>query len=83
MHYLAPIPIICGIAGAIAGILWLVAAGPDEDGGPETSLFFLFGLWYIAMRVMRALVRDPMSVLPAFGILLGSAALIWLGVIML
>ena len=83
MHYIAPIPIIFGVFGVVAGLLWLVAAGSDKDGGPETSLFFLFGMWYIAMRVLKALSNEPMSVLPAFGILLGSAALIWLGVVML
>jgi hypothetical protein len=83
MHYIAPIPIIIGVVGVIVGLLWLVAAGSDEDGGPDKSLFFLFGAWYIGMRVMKELARDPMSVLPAFGILLGSAALFWLGVIML
>ena len=83
MQYVAPIPIIFGVAGVIFGLLWLIAAGSDEDGGPDTGLFFLFGTWYIAVRVMRALVHDPMSVLPAFGILLGSAGLIWLGIIML
>ena len=83
MHYIAPIPIILGVGGAIVGLLWLVAAGADEDGGPEKGLFFLFGMLYIGMRVARALFRDPMSVLPAFGILLGSAALIWLGIVML
>jgi len=67
----------------IVGLLWLIAAGSDEDGGPEAGLFFLFGAWYIAIRVMKQLFREPMSVLPAFGILLGSAALIWLGIIML
>jgi len=83
MHYLAPIPIIIGVFGAIMGLMWLVAAGADDDGGPEAGLFFLFGSWYIGLRVMKALVREPMSVLPAFGILIGSAALIWLGIIML
>jgi hypothetical protein len=83
MHYLAPFPIIVGVVGAIAGLLWLVAAGSEEDGGPDTGLFFLFGAWYIGMRVLKALASDPMSVLPAFGILLGSAGLIWLGIVML
>jgi hypothetical protein len=83
MHYVAPIPIILGIGGAIAGLLWLVAAGSDEDGGPHTGLFFLFGWLYIGMRVLKQLTHEPMSVLPAFGILLGSAALIWLGIMML
>jgi hypothetical protein len=83
MHYVAPIPIIFGVIGAILGVLWLVAAGSDKDGGPETSLFFLFGSWYIGVRVLKALFSDPMSVLPAFGILLASAGLIWLGVVML
>jgi hypothetical protein len=83
MHYVAPIPIILGVIGAIVGLLWLVAAGSDNDGGPDTSLFFLFGMWYLAMRVLKALFSEPMSVLPAFGILLGSAALIWLGIVML
>lgn len=83
MHYVAPIPIILGVVGAIAGLLWLVAAGSDQDGGPDTGLFFVFGIWYIGVRVLKALAGDPMSVLPAFGILLVSAALIWLGVVML
>jgi hypothetical protein len=32
MHYIAPIPIILGVMGAIAGFLWLVALAA-EDGG--------------------------------------------------
>ena len=83
MHYVAPIPIIIGVGGVIVGLLWLIAAGSDEDGGPSTGLFYLFGAMYIGLRVLRQLVREPMSVLPAFGILLGGAALIWLGVVML
>jgi hypothetical protein len=83
MHYVAPIPIIFGVVGAILGLLWLVGAGSEEDGGPERTFFFLFGVWYIGMRVMKALFRDPMSVLPAFGILAGSGLLIWLGIVML
>ena len=83
MHYIAPIPIIIGVVGAIAGLLWLVAAGSEEDGGPDTGLFFVFGVWYIAGRVFKALADDPMTVLPAFGILLISAGLIWLGIVML
>ena len=46
-------------------------------------MFFLFGSRYIGVRVMKALFNDPMSVLPAFGILTASAGLIWLGVVML
>jgi hypothetical protein len=46
MHYIAPIPIIIGIVGVIFGLLWLVAAGSGENGGPDHSLFFLFGVWY-------------------------------------
>ena len=83
MHHLAPIPIIFGGIGVIVGLLWLVAAGSEEDGGPDTGLFFLFGAWYVGARVVKALVREPMSVLPTFGILVGSAALIWLGIVML
>ena len=83
MHYVAPIPIIVGVIGAIAGLLWLVAAGSDGDGGPDSNLFFLFGAWYIGMRVLKALVNDPMCVLPAFGIIALSGGLIWLGVVML
>jgi hypothetical protein len=83
VHSIAPIPIIFGVIGAIVGLLWLVAAGSDEDGGPEKGLFYVFGMWYIGMRVMKQLAREPMSVLPAFGILLGSAALIWVGILML
>ena len=82
MHYLAPLPIIIGGIGGIAGLLWLIAAGSENDGGPEPGLFFVFGIGYIVLRVFRALFSDPMSVLPAFGILLGSAGLIWLGVVM-
>jgi len=83
MHYVAPVPIIVGVIGVIAGLLWLIAAGSEEDGGPDTGLFFLFGFWYIGTRVLKALVTEPMSVLPAFGILLISAGLIWLGIVML
>jgi len=83
LHHLAPIPIILGVIGAVAGVVWLVAAGSDEDGGPDSNVFFAFGALYIALRVLKTLVREPMSVLPAFGILLISAALIWLGVAML
>ena len=83
MHYIAPIPIIFGIVGAIVGVLWLIAAGSEEDGGPEVGLFYLFGVWYIGTRVVRQLFREPMSVLPAFGILIASAGLIWVGILML
>lgn len=83
MHYIAPLPIIMGAMGGIVGLLWLVAAGSDNDGGPEPGLFFVFGIWYIVLRVLKSLVADPMSVLPAFGILVGSAGLIWLGIVML
>jgi hypothetical protein len=83
MHYLAPIPIIIGVVGAIAGLMWLVAAGSDEDGGPDTGMFRIFGMGYVGLRVLKQLSREPMSVLPAFAILLGSGALIWLGIIML
>jgi hypothetical protein len=83
MHHIAPIPIIFGVVGAIVGVLWLIAAGSDKDGGPDTGLFYLFGSWYIGVRVMKALFNDPMSVLPAFGILIASGGLIWLGVVML
>lgn len=83
MHYLAPFPIIFGVIGIIAALMWLVAAGSDEDGGPDTSMLMVFGRIYIAIRVIKALIRDPMSVLPAFGILLGSIALICLGIVML
>jgi hypothetical protein len=83
MHYVAPIPIMLGVVGAIVGILWLVAAGSDKDGGPEVGLFYLFGMWYIVIRVFKALSDEPMSVLPAFGILIVSVALIWVGIVML
>jgi hypothetical protein len=83
VHYVAPIPIIFGAIGVIIGLLWLVAAGSEEDGGPHTGLFFIFGAWYVGARVVKQLFREPMSVLPAFGILLGSAALIWVGIVML
>ena len=83
MHHIAPIPIIIGIVGVIFGFLWLISAGTDEDGGPSTGLFFVFGLWYIGMRVVRQLFREPMSVLPAFGFLIGGAGLIFVGVKML
>ena len=83
MHYIAPIPIMFGVVGVVVGYLWLVAAGSEEDGGPQVGLFFIFGRIYVFFRVLKALITDPMSVLPAFGILLVSAALIWLGVRML
>jgi hypothetical protein len=83
VHHVAPIPIIFGGIGVIVGLLWLVAAGSEEDGGPSTGLFFAFGSLYVVVRVVRQLFREPMSVLPAFGILLGGAALIWLGIVML
>ena len=75
--------IIVGVAGALLGFFWLIAAGSDDDGGPQPGLFYVFGSWYIALRVFKALFNEPMSVLPAFGILLGSGALIWLGIAML
>jgi hypothetical protein len=83
MHYIAPIPIIFGIVGVIFGFVWLVGVGSEDDGGPDTNLFWIFGAWYLSARVMKALANDPISVLPAFGILLGSGALIWLGIVML
>jgi hypothetical protein len=83
MHYIAPIPIIFGVVGAIVGLLWLVTAGSEDDGGPDTNLFYLFGIWYIFLRVLKALFNEPMSVLPAFGILLVSGLLIWGGIAML
>lgn len=83
MHHLAPFPIIIGVIGVILGLLWLVSVGPEKDGGPNTGLFFVFGSWYLALRVFKALIDDPMSVLPAFGILIGSGVLIWIGVIMI
>ena len=83
MHYIAPIPIILGVVAAIAGLVWLVSVGSEDDGGPDSKMFFVFGGLYIGMRVLKALVSDPMSVLPAFGILILSAALIWVGIIML
>ena len=82
MHYIAPFPIMFGIVGVIVGLLWLIAAGSEEDGGPSTGMFYLFGGMYIGLRVLKQLAHDPMSVLPAFGILLGSGALIWIGVVM-
>ena len=83
MHHIAPMVIIVGVFGVIAGFFWLVAAGSDEDGGPSTGLFYVFGMMYIWLRVMKQLAREPMSVLPAFGILAGGGALIWLGIVML
>jgi hypothetical protein len=83
MHHIAPIVIIIGVCGVFLGFFWLVAAGSDEDGGPSTGLFWVFGMMYIWMRVTKQLAREPMSVLPAFGILLGGGALIWLGIVML
>lgn len=80
VHYLAPFPIIFGVVGGIVGFVWLVAAGSEDDGGPDRGLYFAFGSWYLGWRVLKALRNDPMSVLPAFGILFASAALIGLGV---
>jgi hypothetical protein len=83
LHAIAPMVIIVGACGVLLGLFWLVAAGSDGDGGPEPGLFYIFGFWYLTLRVFKALLDDPMSVLPAFGILLGSAGLIWLGIVML
>src|SRR4051812_2422473 len=83
MHYLAPFPIIIGVVGVITGVVWLIAAGSEDDGGPDTGLFYVFGMLYVSVRVMKQLFSEPMSVLPAFAILLGSGALIWLGIAML
>jgi hypothetical protein len=44
MHYIVAIPIIIGVASVILGLLWLVAAGSEEDGGPSTGLFWVFGM---------------------------------------
>lgn len=82
MHYLAPFPIMFGVVGAIMGVLWLVAAGSEDDGGPEPGLFFIFGMSYIWLRVLKELVNEPMNVLPGMGILVGSLGLIWLGYLM-
>lgn len=83
MHHIAPFPIIIGIVGVIFGLLWLSSAGAEDDGGPSAGMFFAFGWIYIAIRVLKQLSKDPMSVLPGFGFLLGGGALIWLGAIML
>lgn len=83
LHAIAPMVIIVGVCGALLGLFWLAAAGSDDDGGPDTGLLYIFGCYYLALRVFRVLLDDPMSVLPAFGILAGSGALIWLGVVML
>ncbi len=82
LHFIAPMVIIIGACGAIVGLLWLVAAGSDDDGGPDSGLFYIFGFLYLALRVFRVLLDDPMSVLPGIGILVGGAGLIWLGVVM-
>jgi hypothetical protein len=82
LHAIAPMVIIVGVCAAVVGLFWLAAAGSDQDGGPDTGLFYIFGLYYLALRVFRVLLDDPMSVLPGFGFLLGGAGLIWLGVIM-
>ena len=80
MHYLAPLPIIIGVVGVIAGLLWLIAAGTDEDGGPNASTG---GILHLGVVLLNALLRDPMSVLYAFGFLAVGAALIGLGIVML
>lgn len=82
VHYLAPFPILFGITGVIIGGFWLVTAGTEDDGPPSSGLIRVFGWWYLGLRVTRVLIRDPMSVLPAFGILAVSAGLIWLGAAM-
>jgi hypothetical protein len=83
LHAIAPMVIIVGACGVLLGLFWLAAAGAEEDGGPEPGLFYIFGFYYLALRVFRVLLDDPMSVLPGLGILLGGAGLIWLGVVML
>lgn len=44
MHYLAPLPIVIGAIGVLAGLLWLIAAGSENDGGAEPGLSFIFGV---------------------------------------
>ena len=80
LHALAPFPIIIGLCGILAGLFWLVGVDADEDGGPSVGMSMVFGGYYLAFRVFRALRHDPMSVLPGFGFILGGAGLIWLGV---
>ena len=80
---MAPFPIIMGVCGLIAGFLWLVSAGSEDVGGPSTGMFYLFGMIYIWLRVIKQLFRDPKSVLPGLGILFGGVVLILIGVKML
>ena len=44
-----------GVLGGIVGFLWLVAAGSENDGGPDSGLFYVFGIWYIGVRVLKEL----------------------------
>lgn len=79
MHAIAPIPILFGIAAVVVGLFWLVAAGSEEDDGPDVGLTWIFGMWYIGLRVARALAAEPMSVLPGFAFVAAGAGLIGLG----
>lgn len=83
MSALAPFPIIFGILAIVLGLFWLVAAGSDENEGPDTGMFIVFGFYYMAARVMRQLFNDPVSVLPGFGFIVAGAGLIMLGFWML
>lgn len=79
MQYIAPIPIIFGVAALILGLFWIVGAGSEEDGPPDMSFTIIFGWYYLGMRILRTLFREPLSILPGFGFLILGAGLIWLG----
>ena len=83
LHAIAPMVIIVGACIVLLALFWLAAAGSDNDGGPDSGLFYIFGFYYIALRVFRVLLDEPRSVLPAFGLLAAGGGLIWLGVVML
>lgn len=80
MHAFAPILIIAGVMAVALGLFWIVAANAEEDGGPDLAWTFLFGWYHLGVRILRALLTEPMSVLPGFGFLAAGVGLIWLGV---
>lgn len=83
MHALAPLVIIFGGISTIVGFFWIIAAENDRDDGPDVYMAWIFGFYYLGLRVLRQLIEDPLSVVPGFGFLAVGGLLIWVGVLML